>query len=220
MRKLTGIFLLLAFTHAGAQRSLPISVFKSSDTTKPLLLYVSGDGGLSNSFSPLLKKMNALGFSIIGLNAQSYFWRKKKPQRATEDFTKLISAYMSAWHCKSFVFIGYSFGADVIPFIKNRLPPGLATMNKHTILMSPSKKTDFEIHILDMIGCEIGGGYNIPKEINNMKGDVTIFFGSEEHKFPMRQITNANIHFASLPGGHHYHSDVDEIVKRIAETLR
>lgn len=220
MPKLIAIFLLLVFNNAGAQRSLPISVFKGSDSTKPLLLYVSGDGGLSNSFSPLLKRMNSLGFSIIGLNAQSYFWKKKKPQRATEDFTKLITGYMNAWHCKSFALIGYSFGADVIPFIRNRLPPGLATMDKHTILMSPSKKTDFEIHILGMIGCEIGGGYNIPKEINNMKGPVTIFFGSEEHKFPKQEITNENIHFASLPGGHHYHSDVDEIVNRIADTLR
>lgn len=219
MRKLIGFFLLLIFINAGAQSSLPISALRSSDTTKPLLLYVSGDGGLSNSFSPLLKRMNSLGFSIIGLNAQSYFWKKKKPQRVTEDFTNLLSYYMNAWHCKSYVLIGYSFGADVIPFIENRLPLGLASMNKYTILMSPSKKTDFEIHILGMVGCELGAGYNIPREINKMTGGVTIFFGREEHKFPMQEINNANIHFAWLPGGHHYHSDVDEIVSRIRETV-
>lgn len=220
MAKLITLISLLVFIKANAQSNLPVTAYQSSDTTKPLVLYVSGDGGLSNSFAPLLKKMNALGFPIIGLNAQSYFWKKKKPQRATEDFTKLLTYYMNTWHCKNYVLVGYSFGADVIPFIKNRLSPEFATMNKSTILMSPSKRTDFEIHILGMIGCEINRGHNIPKEINRMKGPVAIFFGNEEHKFPVKEITSSNIQFTRLPGGHHYHSDVDEVVRCIADTIR
>ncbi|HEY6954648.1 MAG TPA: AcvB/VirJ family lysyl-phosphatidylglycerol hydrolase, partial [Flavisolibacter sp.] len=78
MIKVIAFFLLIITVDANAQ-GLPVTAYNSSDTTKPIVLYVSGDGGLSNSFSQLLKKMNTLGYPIIGLNAQSYFWKRKKP---------------------------------------------------------------------------------------------------------------------------------------------
>ncbi|MGZ3846978.1 MAG: AcvB/VirJ family lysyl-phosphatidylglycerol hydrolase [Flavisolibacter sp.] len=219
MIKVIACFLLIITVDANAQE-LPVTAYNSSDTTKPIVLYISGDGGLSNSFSKLLKKMNGLGYPIIGLNAQSYFWKRKRPQRVTEDFTRLLSYYINKWHRSSYALVGYSFGADVIPFFQNSLSPEFAALNKQTILMSPSKRTDFEIHILGMIGCEIKEGLSIPKEINRMTGPVTVFFGTAEHRFPMNEITSSNIHIAFFPGGHHYRSDVDQVVSCITDTIR
>lgn len=219
MIKVIAFFLLIITGDANAQ-GLPVTAYNSSDTTKPIVLYVSGDGGLSNSFSQLLKKMNVLGYPIIGLNAQSYFWKRKKPQRLTDDFTRLLAYYIDTWHRSSFALVGYSFGADVLPFFQNRLSPEFAALNRQTILMSPSRRTDLEIHILGMIGCELRRGYSIPKEINRMKGPVTVFFGTAEHKFPMKDITSSNIHFAFFPGGHHYRSDVDQVVSCLTDTIR
>ncbi len=50
------------------------------------------------------------------------------------------------------VMIGYSFGADVLPFILNRLAEKLMIRYLCHYLMASSGSTDFEIHWADIFG--------------------------------------------------------------------
>jgi type IV secretory pathway VirJ component len=221
MKTLLIFFSLIFFINSQAQQTMPVAAYKGTDPSKPLIFYISGDGGLNNSFSSaLVKKLNGLGYPVVGLNAKTYFWTKKDPQKAANDISKILNQYMAEWKCKNFVMVGYSFGADVMPFLENRLPAILMPGNKHTILMSPSKTTDFEIHLLSMIGLNGNDGESVLKEIQRMKGPVTIFFGSDEDDFPVEEIRQNNVRSLKLPGGHHYDGNVDEVVRQIVQSIR
>lgn len=211
------LFLLLFFfARADAQSAgLPVFAYKGSPVSKTLFFYISGDGGLNNFFSrTFMQQFRQQGFPIIGLSSKSYFWSKKTPEQAASDIGHLIDAYLKKWNCQDFVLIGYSFGADVAPFIQLRLSSSLASRAKHIILMSPSPKTDFEIHLVSGLGLYTKG-LNVITEINKLTVPATLIFGKKEKGFPFESITAKTVQTLKLPGGHHYRWNTAEVVKQI-----
>src|SRR5438067_1945022 len=141
MKTLIVHLLLLLSIHAFTQtKDLPIEALKGNDPAKPLLLYISGDGGWNKFSTSLVNTLNKQGYPVISLNARSYFWTKKKPQQAADDISRALDKYMKEWKTATIVLIGYSFGADVAPFVQTHFRGSLAENIKHTILMSPSRK--------------------------------------------------------------------------------
>jgi type IV secretory pathway VirJ component len=214
--------LLLSLNGPGVQDTgLPILAYKGSNSNSPLLFYISGDGGLDNSFSSaFMKQFHSQGYAILGMDAHSYFWSKKTPQQAARDVSLVLTRYLREWKSKNFVLIGYSFGADVTPFIQRRLSHSLLPLTKHVILMSPSTKTDFEIHILNMIGLGKGRGMSVPDEINKLTAPTTMIFGTHEDSFPIDSIRAGNVKAITLPGGHHYHRDIKALVGQIMNAIK
>jgi len=215
-------FLLLVSVGANAQSiDLSVLAYKGRDSSKPLLFYISGDGGLSNSFSTaFMQQFQNQGYSIVGMNAKSYFWTRKTPQQAASDIGRTITAYLQKWNCKAFVLIGYSFGADVAPFIERCFPPTLAGRVRHIVLMSPSEKTDFEIHVLNMLGLDINKGVSVPDEINQLTIPVTLIFGKDETGFPFSAIAAKHATIIKVSGGHHYNRDVNELRRQIMNAIK
>lgn len=219
----TFLFLfLLFFTKADSQRAgLPLSAYKGSPACKTLVFYLSGDGGLKNLFSrAFMKQFRQQGFPIIGMSSKSYFWAKKTPEQAAFDIGKVIQAYLNDWNCQDYVFIGYSFGADVAPFIQRRFPSGLAARAKHLILLSPSRKIDFEVHLFSSLGFSKNKGVDVPDEINRLTVPITLIFGSNEKEFPVERLTAKNVKTVIIPGGHHYHMNVAEVVRQIINAVQ
>ena len=68
------------------------------------------------------------------------------------------------WKKKNIVLIGYSFGADVSPFMLTHFSPALNNKINHLVLLSPSEKTDFEIHVMQMFGWGKNEGESVPAE--------------------------------------------------------
>ncbi len=132
----------------------------------------------------------------------------------------MIDAYLKKWNCQDFVLIGYSFGADVAPFIQMRFSSGLASHAKHIILMSPSQKTDFEIHLLSSIGLYPTKGLNVIREINKLTVPTTLLFGKKEKGLPVESITAKTVKTIKVPGGHHYQWNVTEVVKQIINAAK
>src|ERR1700694_3553010 len=96
MMKMMLVLSVLFFASRRAHaEDLPVSALKGSDTTKPLVLYISGDGRLVNSFSSaFMKKLNEKCYSVVGLDAKSYFWSRTKPQQAADDVSKVLHEYL------------------------------------------------------------------------------------------------------------------------------
>ena len=88
-----------------------------------------------------------MGVPVIVLNSLKYFWSKKSPEEATNAAIALLEEYTAIWKKKNILLCGYSFGADVMPFIYNRLPGVLKEKVTRIQLLSPSAYTDFEIHV-------------------------------------------------------------------------
>lgn len=206
--------LLLLNTHIMAG-SLPIDTMSSKDAAKPLLLYITGDGGLNSFSTNLVQQINSKGYPVVSLNAKSYFWKTKQPDVAAKDINALLLQYLSLWKRSEIILMGYSLGADVLPFIQAQLSPGVSTKIKYTVLLSPSANTDFTVHLF----YSANGGSNVPDQINKITNPTLIIFGNKETDTPVKDIVNKLVTVITVAGDHHYNNNIagiaNEITKRI-----
>ena len=206
--------LLIFQLHLIAQSNLPIDTLNSKDASKPLVFYITGDGGFNSFSTSFIQQWNSKGYPIVALNAKSYFWKTKQPGTAANDISALLNEYLSKWHRNEIIFAGYSLGADVLSFIETRLPTGIANKIKHTVLLSPSNTTDFTVHLFYS-----STGSDVPAEINKLSKPVLVIFGKEETDTPAAKISNQMATLLMVPGDHHYNNQVsfltNEIVKRM-----
>jgi type IV secretory pathway VirJ component len=87
------------------------------------------------------------GIPVVGLNTLRYFWTRRTPEEAAIDFQRVLNRYLPLWKKDKVVVIGYSFGADVLPFILNRIPKPLLARIEMLVLLAPTRSTDFEFHL-------------------------------------------------------------------------
>ncbi len=201
------------------ESTLPLVVLPASKPSEePLLFFISGDGGWTSFDQSVSEKLVARGTPVVGLDAQKYFWQARTPDETAAEINKVLRYYLSAWNKKSFILCGYSFGADIIPYLATRLQPEVSPMLQGMVMMSPDPKGDFEIHVTDMLS--FGNShdtYDVVSELRKSKGRVhsTCIFGSEEDGKPAKLFESAGAGIRILPGQHHYNNDYDAIVKEI-----
>ncbi|MGN6616401.1 MAG: AcvB/VirJ family lysyl-phosphatidylglycerol hydrolase [Ilyomonas sp.] len=202
---------------------LPLATYAAStnDTSKPVIVYYTGDGGFNSFSTSFAKQLNSKGYNIVSFNSLKYFWRTKTPEQAAADAIQVIEYAQKTYNRKRFVLIGYSFGADVMPFIFNRLPKRLQVDTKYMVLMSPSTHTDFTVHVTELLGRNNKGSSNIPEEINKITGIPLLIVAGEKEEGGLNtsSLTIPNIHKLIIPGGHHYDSDPSFVVNTIINYL-
>jgi len=212
--------LILALQPFAVATDLPVRFLSSADKTKPLVFYISGDGGWNNFSNALLQSFNRQGFPVVGLDAKTYFWNRKSPEQTAQEVASLLEEYHAEWRQRALVFIGYSFGADVMPFVQTRLPKAILQHLKATLLISPSEHTDFEVHLLDLFSGSSRDSFDVMEEITKLTQPVTLFFGADEKTEYAKPLASKGVAITTLAGGHHYNNDMEalttELIKHMA----
>jgi type IV secretory pathway VirJ component len=200
---------------------LPLIVMPAeANANTPLVLFITGDGGWKNFDPRLAQQFLNRQAPVVALNALHYFWSRKTPEQTTATVQMLLEKYMKRWHKQTFILVGFSFGADVMPFIVNRLPDTLMRSCKGVALFSPGTTTDFEIHLSQMMSSHRRWRYDVVKEMESMKPvRLLSFFGDEEHEFPVKILSKPGWQVIYLHGGHHYEENKDDIGKMVLEKL-
>ena len=199
----------------GQSDNLPVNELRSTSQT-PFVLYLSGDAGFNKFSTGLCDAINKAGYSITALNSKSYFWDKKTPEQTVKDITAYLEKQFPGRKNQQLVMAGYSFGADVLPFIANRLPDSLKRQLISVVMLSPSTSTDFEVHWSDLFGSDKKRSMDVVAEMNKMGSQKTItLFGSDEETFPAKNIRLKNYYTEILPGGHHFDGNTDEVAKKM-----
>ncbi|MCU7547717.1 virulence factor [Chitinophagaceae bacterium LB-8] len=215
MRQVFLLFFVLFTVVARSQSPMPVVTLKSIDTGKPLIFFISGDGGWKGFAPTLAKTFNNKGYPVMGLDAKSYFWTRKTPEQAAKDIGALLVSFLKESKNKNFILMGYSFGADVVPFIQSRLHKELTPSLMHTVLLSPSPKADFEVHIMEMMGIIKSNGLSVAEEISKLTCPVTLVFGSDDSNQLMIPNKANSIHSIYLPGNHHFNDNINLLVNSI-----
>src|SRR3954470_12013710 len=98
MKYIIVLALLLSFNLSGAQDTqLPVKTFPANDTIKPLVFYITGDGGWTGFSDAFLLSINKAGYPVLALNARKYFWKKRTPAAMTMELSQLINKYRAQW---------------------------------------------------------------------------------------------------------------------------
>ena len=188
----------------GAEKKLPVVIHYNGDNSTPMIFHMSGDGGWIRFDLRLSQQYDANGYSFIGLNSLKYFLEAKTPEELAEDFIPLIQKYMKEWDKKSMVLVGFSFGAEIIPFLYEKLPSDLQDKVKLIVLLTPSGSSDFHIHIRDMIGMDKKHEtYNVIKETVGIKSPkILAVYGDQEKSISLKKNRQPNLKIVTIPGGH------------------
>jgi type IV secretory pathway VirJ component len=112
----------------------------------------SGDGGWRDIDKSVGGYLAERGLAVLGVDVLSYFWEKRTPDAVGTDTAVMLREYLALWKQQRVALVGYSFGADVLPFVYARLPPDLQKRVVLVSLLAPSRTIDFEVNIADWLG--------------------------------------------------------------------
>ena len=200
---------------------LPLTLIHSvSDEDAPLAFMISGDGGWTSFDQELGEQFVKERIPVIGLDAQSYFWNATTPQKSALAISTAIDYYMKQWNKKSFIIVGYSFGASVAPFIANYLPVELKEKIKGVYSLSPDETADFEIHLLDMLQVKSTEKYDVLNEVTKIKQlNPVCFFGNQESDIVRKKFETAGAKVITLVGDHHFNNNFSAIVSGVLKNI-
>ncbi len=206
-----------------ALEKLPINTIipRIENKTMPLVIFISGDGGWKGLDPKLGQQLADKGAPIAGLDALRYFWNPSSPEKVTADIIKLINYYKSAWNKSEVVFIGYSFGADIIPFVINRLPNQMKSSVKEIVLLSPDSFADFQFHISSWWDHSSKHAYHVLPELKKIdKIPIMCIFGDKEKDTFQQELSNIHCQIVKVPGDHHYNEDISVLAQPILKSLQ
>jgi len=202
-------------------KSLPLIITNSKyqDKQAPFALLISGDGGWYGFEQSIADNLAKTGIPTVGLDSKKYFWKRRTPEETATDIAGALNFYCKEWGRDKFVLIGYSLGAEIVPFIINRLPDDMKLKVKSAVLLSPATTTDFEIHISNMVG--IGNPkntYNVVDEIDKMKLIPTlVILGEKEKSRIPALLTGTDVKIKEIPGDHHYNFNTSLIIQTMKD---
>lgn len=185
----------------------------------PCAFLISGDGGWYKFEQAIADTLAGYGIPTIGLDIKKYFREKRTPESMTADVINILKRYDPVFQKERILFIGYSLGAEILPFIISRLPDNFKQRIAMYVLLSPAATTDFSIHIADLMG--IQSRYDTYRVVDEIKKNTGIqalcIFGSEERTTVPTTLKTIGIHVAVIPGDHHYGHDAPLIVKTMKD---
>ena len=199
--------------------NLPLIELPAEGSTTDLLAVIlSGDGGWASLDRDIGNAMASKGVAVVGFNTLRYFWTDRQPDIAGKDLEIILRYYLKAWKCQRVILVGYSFGADVLPFMAARLPEDLQQQVAVVALLSPAKTASFEFHLSDWLGGSSQPGLPIAPELNRLKKEkVLCLYGKEEQDSLCPTLNRGNSHIKILPqsGGHHFNRDYEKLAELI-----
>ncbi len=193
----------------------------SRGTDSTLAVFLSGDGGWAGLDREVCAQLAANGVPVVGFNTLRYFWQARTPEETAQDIARTMNYYMQAWSRTRVLLIGYSLGADVLPFVVNRLPARLRDRVGALVLIGLSSTATFEIHVSGWLpGATVTGEPVAPELARLDATHVLCLYGDGEHDSLCPALARAGARALKIGSGHHLGGHYTEIARAILELAR
>ena len=202
--------------------ALPLVELPVDHPSSVMVIVVSGDGGWRDLDKTIAENLREQGVPTVGWDALRYFWSKKTPEETAQALAAVMKAYMAKWHASKVALVGYSFGADVLPFAYNRLPADLRGNVVQMSLLGLSKSAEFEISVGGWLGAPPGADA-LPNQAELAKvppAMIQCFYGADETDTACPTLTAQGVEQIKTTGGHHFDGDYAALAKHILDGLR
>jgi type IV secretory pathway VirJ component len=208
----------VAAPNAPAVRGLPLVELRGRGDDGRLAIIVSGDGGWASIDRQIGEAFVASGISVVGLDALRYFWKARRPEQMGADLTRIVRHYLEAWGKRDLLLVGYSRGAEALPFMASRLAPDLRDRVRLVALLGAGRSTTFEFHVTDWLGhAEAGSAHEATApEIEKLRGlRVLCLYGTDEKDSVCPSLPAAAATSTPVEGGHHFGGAYRDLAARI-----
>jgi type IV secretory pathway VirJ component len=114
--------------------------------------------------------------------------------------------------------IGYSQGADVLPFAINRLPAATRTLITHAVMLGLGQNASFEFHVGNWLSDDDPDALPIKPEAARLQPAKTLcIYGADEKNSLCPQLAPDSVEAYAMKGGHHFDGAYEELAKVILE---
>ncbi|MGC4028965.1 MAG: AcvB/VirJ family lysyl-phosphatidylglycerol hydrolase [Steroidobacteraceae bacterium] len=206
----------------GSLADLPVIEIPATaggDSGNTFAVLLSGDGGWAGLDKQVAAALAARGIPVVGFDSLRYFWKKRTPETLAQDLDQLLRYYAAQWKKSRVLLLGYSQGADVLPFAVNRLPAASRAMLVRTVLMGLGEKASFEFHLTNWVGGSRDALPILPEAQKLKAREVLCLYGSDDRESLCPKIPPGHVTAEPLPGGHHFDGAYGELAARIMAGL-
>ncbi|MGF6753706.1 virulence factor family protein [Paraburkholderia sp. GAS42] len=201
---------------------LPLIELRAAHPTDMLAIVISGDGGWRDLDKTIAEALQKKDVSVVGIDALRYFWSTKSPEQTGHDLARVMQAYGARWHTQHVALIGYSFGADVMPFAYNRLPEALRAKVSQMALLGFAHDADFQIRVSGWLGMPASSEAlpAMPEVAKVPPAIVQCIYGEDEKDTLCPALAKTGASVMRTPGGHHFGHDYNSLADTILEGWR
>ena len=208
----------------GQHNDIPTIEMPADPDVKPghpdvVTIFYSGDGGWRDIDRLSAQAMNEAGYPVVGVDALRYFWQHKSPEQVAADLANLMQEYREKWNAKHFVLAGYSFGADILPAVYNRLPKADQDQVTSLLLLAFSRKSNFEIAVEGWLGKPGDEADTLPETSKIPAAKLFCVYGEEEKDDSGCTQPGQPGEKLGRPGGHHFDENYDKLADFMVKAI-
>ncbi len=192
-----------------------VPALPASPSQDRFAIILSGDGGWAGLDQGLAEALAAHGIPVVGLDSLRYYWTARTPEGLANDMDRIIRYYGAHWHKPRVWLIGYSQGADTLPFALNRLPVATRASVSYAVLLGLSAHALFEFHLSNWLSDDDSGPATLPEVARITAVPLACIYGAEEADSPCPKLDRKRATVVKLAGGHHFDGDYAGLAVRI-----
>jgi type IV secretory pathway VirJ component len=202
---------------------LPLVEVRGATHTGTVAVFLSGDGGWADIDKKIGEVLAQRGMDVIGFDNRAYLRGKTRtPDGTGEDVARAAAAYLARWNDQRLVLIGYSRGADLLPFVGARLPASLRSQLALVAMLALQERASFRYRFSDLWATH-SRPTDIPirPELERLRGaNMMCVYGRDEEESLCRKVDTTLVHPEVRPGKHHFDGDYQAIASLILSRLQ
>lgn len=175
-----------------------------------------GDGGWRDFVDVLGKVWAEKGTSVVGFNTIPYFNEEKTAEQIAKDIQRVIRNFSHAWNLKKVVLAGYSYGAEILPFIYNALDKTYKGTVEKIVMVAPSTSAVF--HVSPTYYYSPDDLVEVMPALEKVPPSKVLIFCDTQRKSLCTELSDgAGYDIVKLPYGHAFSGRFREVSSQIAD---
>jgi len=172
-------------------------------------VFLSGDGGWAELVRVVSANLSQRGIGVVGINSRAYLAKPRTPDETAVAVATAARAAMSRWNGNRIILVGYSRGADMLPFVANRLPADLRERVSAIVMFGLAPSASFEFHWSDLVkDTSRPNDMPILPELLRLRGaPMACVYGADEKVSGCRDAPDGLLTKEMRRGAHHFDGD-------------
>lgn len=199
---------------------LPLIELPLAHPSDTVAILYSGDGGWRDLDKQLAAILQQDGLPVVGVDVLRYFWKQRDPEQCAQDLGRIIETYRHKWGAHKVMLIGFSFGADVLPALYNRLAPNDRAAVVQISLLGFAASADFEVTVAGWLQQHRNDAQPTLPEVRRIAPRLLqCFYGEDDDESACTRI-GTDVELIRTTGSHHFDGDYPALARRIMQGLQ